>query len=210
MKDYPNDIVKGITEFLFIGREPENLRPANLVLVLGSDLIDETIEALNKIYKAGKIRDDAIVIFTGATGSLNAGKEKESIAMERYARENYSFPFAVIREEKATNLYENFSFSLDIIREHFGSPEKADDILCIGKAFALRRAQMGAASLGYPLDKLQFYGTVDSAGWNIGPDCWWQSPEATKRVMAELMRIDRYYNEGFLSILEKRKNYVRF
>ena len=78
--------------------------------------------------------------------------------------------------------------------------DKFSSILCIGKAFLMRRASMYAAKLEYPREKMQYYGTVDTHGKNIGADSWWKSEDAINRVMAEIERIVKYYAGGDLSI----------
>ena len=59
---------------------------------------------------------------------------------------------------------------------------------------------MYVSKLGYPAEKMQYYGTVDREGKNIGADIWWKSDEAIERVMAEVERIGKYYAKGDLSI----------
>ena len=59
---------------------------------------------------------------------------------------------------------------------------------------------MYAAKLGYPVEKMQYYGTVDREGRNIGKDCWWESQTAIERVLAEIKRIGEYGLSGDLSI----------
>ena len=63
---------------------------------------------------------------------------------------------------------------------------------------------MYAAKFGYPFEKMQYYGTVDTEGKNIGPDTWWQSEDARKRVMAEIERIGKYL-ERFQVAISKGK-----
>ena len=78
--------------------------------------------------------------------------------------------------------------------------DEYENILCIGSAFMTRRAKMCASACGYPTDKIDFYGTVDTSGRNIGPNSWWLSDTATKRVLEELKRIAEYTLKGDLSL----------
>ncbi len=78
--------------------------------------------------------------------------------------------------------------------------EESGRFLCIGKDFLLRRASMYAAKCGYPVDKVQYYGIVDTEGKNIGKATWWENQEAVRRVMAEIRRIGEYGEKGDLSI----------
>jgi uncharacterized SAM-binding protein YcdF (DUF218 family) len=196
--NYPSNTIKAITEFLFI--ETENIEPSDLVIVLGNDMIDGTMMEVNRLYISGKITMNAKIILTGATGSLNAGKENECDSLYRSGTQKYGMsPSLFVLENEATNAYQNFIYSKQII-ESLGGFEKFNHILCIGKAFLLRRASMYAAKLNYPTDKIQYYGTVDRDGRNIGKDSWWKSEAATTRVLAEIKRIGEYGMAGDLSI----------
>lgn len=70
----------------------------------------------------------------------------------------------------------------------------------IGRAFMTRRAKMCTAACGYPTEKIDFYGTVDRTGKNIGPDSWWKSSDATKRVLEEIERVAKHSLKGDLSL----------
>lgn len=59
---------------------------------------------------------------------------------------------------------------------------------------------MYAAKLEYPERKIQYFGTVDIEGRNIGKDTWWTNEIAIKRVLAEVKRIGEYGMSGDLSI----------
>lgn len=197
---YPSETIKAITDFLFIGVGESDLRPSDLVLVLGNDYIDGTIAVVNELYQNGKITQDAKIILSGATGSLNAGKALECDRLYESAIGKFKMPPELfIKESRATNAYLNFSYSKEIIEE-LGGFDQYHSILCIGKAFLLRRASMYAAKLAYPADKMQYFGTVDAEGRNIGRDTWWQSSTAIERVLAEIKRIGEYGMSGDLSI----------
>ena len=108
-------------------------------------------------------------------------------------------PELFIKERQATNAYQNFLYSKQIIQE-LGGFGRFTKILCIGKAFLLRRASMYATKLEYPSAKMQYFGTVDSVGRNIGKNTWWKSDAAIERVLAEIKRIGEYGLQGDLSI----------
>lgn len=197
---YPSETIKAITEFLFVETEYEKIVPSDLVLVLGNDMIDGTMDVVNKLYLDKKIREDAKIVLTGATGTLNAGKENECDRLFKSGVFKYGMPEKLfVLENKATNAYLNFLYSKDII-DSIGGFEKYDKILCIGKAFLMRRASMYAAKLEYPVEKMQYWGTVDVEGRNIGKNTWWKSQKAIDRVLAEIKRIGEYGMAGDLSI----------
>lgn len=192
--------IDAITRFLFIGEGINNLRPCDLVIVLGNDFVDGTMEKVSMLYKKGIILDNAKIILSGATGMASAGKDLECNRLYESAVNRFEMPERLfIKEPNAKNACENFEYSKDIISK-MGGFEAFKSILCVGKAFILRRASMYANKFGYPEGKMQYYGTVDTDGKNIGPDTWWKTKEACDRVMAEIERIGKYYATGDLSI----------
>lgn len=199
-REYPSDTIEAITKFLFIGCEESSIVPSDLILVLGNDYIDGTVEVIHTLYQNGKIKPNAKIILSGATGTLNAGKEPECERLYASAVEKFNMPPSLfIRENRATNAYLNFLYCREII-DRMGGFDAYQQILCIGKAFLLRRASMYAAKLQYPADKMQYFGTVDTKGRNIGKNSWWKSERAIERVLAELKRIGEYGMSGDLSI----------
>lgn len=198
--EYPSKTIQAITEFLFIEQSVEDLRPSDLVLVLGNDFIDGTAKGICDLYHAGNITSDAKIILSGATGTLNAGKQPECDRLYASVTGKYHMPPSLfIKENRATNAYQNFFYSKETIME-LGGFDSFRHILCVGKAFLLRRASMYAAKLEYPMDKMQYFGTVDSEGRNIGKTTWWKSNAAVERVLAEIERIGKYGLKGDLSI----------
>lgn len=197
---YPSETIKAITELLFIGSEKVELSSSDLVIVLGNEFIEGTIKELHDLYTSGVVEANARIILTGATGLLNAGSEPECERLYDCAVEKYHMPREMfIKENRATNAYENLVFSKEIV-ESLGGFSAFKRILFIGKAFMLRRVSMYASALNYPKEKLQYFGTVDKAGRNIGPDCWWETDAAADRVMAEIERIGKYYKDGNLGL----------
>ncbi len=197
---YPSTTINAISDFLFIGSDEEMLEPSDLVIVLGNDYIEQSVEVVSRLYNKGVIKKDAKMILTGATGSLNAGGAKECDQLYECATGKYHIPAELfIKEEQATNACQNFEYSKTII-QNIGGFGQYKKILCIGKDFLMRRASMYAAKFEYPAEKMQYYGIVDKQGLNIGKMTWWETEEAKKRVLAELERIGKYGLSGDLSI----------
>ena len=200
MSDYPSETIKAITEFLFIGEEKQHIKESDLVIVLGSDSIDGIVKEIYNLYQNETITKYAKIILSGATGSLNKGKELECVRMYDCAVNKYKMqPDLFIKEPNAQNAYQNFEFTKAII-EKIGGFDRFESILCIGKSFMLRRASMYASKFNYPTYKMQYYGIVDIDGKNIGRNTWWKTDAAINRVMAEIERIGKYYINGYLSI----------
>ena len=199
-KTYPSETIETITNFLFAGDSKKDLIESNLVIVLGNDFIEGTIAVVHEFYSSGVIAKTAKIILSGATGSLNANKELECTRLYDCAVNEYRMNKELfIKEPRATNAYQNLLYSKNII-EDIGGFDCFSNILIIGKAFLIRRAIMCATKLEYPTKKIQYYGTVDKAGRNIDPECWWKSEDAINRVMAEVERIGKYAQNGDLSI----------
>lgn len=197
---YPSPTIQGITEFLFIGQEKEALEPSNLVIVLGNHIIDIMMKEVAELYHGGKITENATIILSGANGDFTEGQAPECDQMYRCAVEKQKMaPELFIKENRATNAWLNMVYSQEIV-DRTGGFEQYDKILLVGNSFLLRRASMYAAKLGYPMERMQYFGVYDREGRNISPDGWWKSEVSIQRVMAEIERIGKYYASGNMSI----------
>lgn len=197
LEKYPSENVAAITNFLFIENEMNELRKIDLVLVLCNDNIVGIASLINKLFINGVIADHSKIIISGATGSLNKGKEKEFIRVRDELVKTYNYKENLfVLEENATNIYENLLY----IKEMIESFENYNNILIVGAAFALRRIKLTATRLSYPIEKIQYVGTVDENNRNIGKNSWWKSETAKKRVYEEIERIGKYLIKGDLDI----------
>ena len=197
---YPSQNIKAITEFIFIGEPAVALAPSDLVIVLGNHIINIMMGEVAELYHQGKITKDATIILTGANGDMTAGQAAECDQMYEAAVEKYHMPTELfVKEPKATNAYLNMVYTKEIVEKQ-GGIEAFRHILVIGNSFLLRRVSLYAAKIGYPADRMQYYGVWDKEGRNIGPDSWWKSEVAVNRVMAEVERIGKYYGEGVMSV----------
>lgn len=196
---YPSETIEAMTRFLFIGKPIEELGKNDLVIVLGNNLIELTINELKRVWDEGHIIEGAKIILSGKVGSLNKDDAPEAEDLFKLALKKGLPENSFILEPESRNAYENFLYSKEKINE-LGGFDQFNSILCIGQAFLLRRAKMCAAKCGYPHEKLTYYGTVDKNGRNIGPDTWWTSDVARTRVLEEIGRISTYTLKGDLSI----------
>ena len=76
--NYPSETIESITNFLFVGKPIENLGVNDLVIVLGNNLIELTINELKHIWDMGHITEDAKIILSGKVGSLNSEDAPEA------------------------------------------------------------------------------------------------------------------------------------
>ncbi len=200
MSEKKAEIINSITDFLFIGKSLDELKPSDLVIVLGNSFPKDTMKEVYQLYLNKKICETGKIILTGATGALNAGQENECDQMYEAAVEMLNMPSKLfVRESSAKNASENLIYSKMII-DQMGGFNIFNSILFVGCAFMMRRVSMYAVKQGYPMEKLQYYGVVNKEGRNIGRDTWWKTSESRDRVMAEIERIGTYYKYGDLGI----------
>lgn len=186
--------IEAITQLLFI---PNNMPDkVDVCIVLGNDYVDTMIDVAS-IFNNG-ICDKFIL-----TGH-SAKKDKEP-ECDRFFKKGLELGIPaenMFLENRATNSYENLEFSKQIINEQLGGFDNCRKILFVAKAFVTRRVDMTAKKL-YP-DFIQafYYPTADNSenGKNIRADNWWKNEAATKRVMAEVERIGKYFLNGDLGI----------
>jgi len=194
-----SETINAITKFLFLGKEEQELDIYDLIIFLGNNDIAGSSEALKFLYDTGHITNNSKVILSGNVGLLDQDEEPEAKRIFD-ATISLGLPENIfIIEDNATNTLENLQFSKPKAEE-IQPLTSYRKILFIGKAFMARRAMMCASACGYPVDKIDFYGTVDKKGKNINADTWWQSEEATKRVLEEIRRIADYTLKGDLSL----------
>lgn len=197
---FPSDTIEAITNLIFVETPSTDLVPADLIIVFGSEFIEGTINELRKIMDKGLFVPGGKIVLSGATGSLNAGKESEAHRMFEEAVRVGLDPSVFIIEDRATNALENVIFSKEKINET-GGFDHFKSILFLGKAFMLRRAKMSAMAQKYPMNKIQYYGLVDRSGRNIAADSWWMHEESRIRVLQEVERIGKYSAKGDIEIL---------
>ena len=149
------------------------------------------------LFKREVIDNNTLVVISGNRGSLDnfEGRECDNVYNILVNEYNYNSNMFVL-EKDATNIYENLVFSKKIIKDF----NKYNNILIMGAAFALRRIKMCASKLDYPLNKIQYIGTVNKEGRNCGKYNWWMSEDAKIRVYQELERIGKYLIKGDLDI----------
>lgn len=194
-----SETINAITKFLFINKEEPDLKAYELVIFLGNEDIEGNANAIKLLWDTGHITAESTVILSGNVGLLNQGKEPEAVRLFDAAVAMGVPKEIFVLETQATNALENLKFSKPIA-EQIKPLEDFNGILCIGRAFMSRRAKMCASACGYPAESIDYYGTVDKKGKNIGADSWWKNEAAVKRVLEELKRIAEYSLKGDLSI----------
>lgn len=197
--NYPSDLIKIITELVFIETPQNKLVQTDLIVIFGSKYNIGAIDALEDIMKKGLVPSTAKVILSGKNGSLNAGDEPEAKQMyDEIIRRGWD-PSMFIIEDQSTNNRENILFSQKIINEQLGGFDQFHKITFIGMSFMLRRSQMAAKLLNWP-DRIQYIGLVNPEGRNIKADSWWENADSKNRVLQEVERIGKYAASGDIGI----------
>ena len=196
--------IEDITKFIFIKDEPEK---ADIIFIPGSSnwVLAETAARLYKEDKAGKIMPSGMYFYQFGR-FMN-----ERVTDERYKgvyRTEAEFLASVlikngvpeenvIKEERATNTYENAIFSKELIKEM--GIEVKTAILC-PQAFHARRAFMTYSHL-FP--DTEFYVVpTDTQGITAGN--WHKTERGIQVVLGELKKCGEYFEEYFLDEIRKQ------
>ena len=186
-----DDTIIKINELLFINKKEDELRKYDLVIVCGNDYLDETVSSIVLLTQKGIIVPQADVILSGnKRGFTKDLVYTEAEELERRLSK-FSLPLHYILEKDALNIKENLALSLNYIDIHH-----YQCILIIGKAFVSRRIWMSAKALGYPMEKVDIYGTYTF----IREENWFLNEEAEIRILEELKRISDYTLKGDLAL----------
>ena len=185
--------IEDITKFIFIKDEPEK---ADIIFIPGSSnwVLAETAARLYKEGKAEKIMPSGMYFYQFGR-FMN-----ERVTDERYKgvyRTEAEFLASVlikngvpgedvIKEERATNTYENAIFSKELLLE-MGLDIKSA-IIC-PQAFHARRALMTYSHL-FPDTKLYVVPTYTQ---NITADNWYSTDRGRQVVLGELRKCGEYF-----------------
>jgi len=196
--------IEDITKFIFIKDEPEK---ADIIFIPGSSnwVLAETAARLYKEGKAGKIMPSGMYFYQFGR-FMN-----ERVTDERYKgvyRTEAEFLASVlikngvpeenvIKEERATNTYENAIFSKELIKEM--GIEVKTAILC-PQAFHARRAFMTYSHL-FP--DTEFY-VVPTDTQGITASNWHKTERGIQVVLGELKKCGEYFEEYFLDGIRKQ------
>ena len=187
--------IKAITDFLFIEDNIEEIKRSDLLIVLCNNMMSDMANKIDYLFKNNKIDSDTKIILSGAKGPLDIDEEKECIRLLEILNRDYGYEKSLfVLEEDATNIYENLLYS----KRYLDSFNKYNNIILMGSAFALRRVKMCASHLGYPINKINYVGTVGIR--NVSKEDWYKSEMAKERVFGELERIGKYLSKGDLDI----------
>lgn len=185
--------IEDITKFIFIKDEPEK---ADIIFIPGSSnwVLAETAARLYKEGKAEKIMPSGMYFYQfGRFMNERVTDERYKGVYETEAEflasvliKNGVPKEDVIKEEKATNTYENAIFSKELLREM--GLEIKSAIIC-PQAFHARRALMTYSHL-FPDTKLY---VVPTNTQNITADNWYNTERGRQVVLGELRKCGEYF-----------------
>ena len=185
--------IEDITKFIFIKDEPEK---ADIIFIPGSSnwVLAETAARLYKEGKAEKIMPSGMYFYQfgrfmneRVTDDRYKGiYETEAEFLASVLIKNGVPGEDVIKEERATNTYENAIFSKELLLE-MGLDIKSA-IIC-PQAFHARRALMTYSHL-FPDTKLY---VVPTNTQNITADNWYNTERGRQVVLGELRKCGEYF-----------------
>ena len=185
--------IEDITKFIFIKDEPEK---ADIIFIPGSSnwVLAEIAARLYKEGKAAKIMPSGMYFYQfgrfmneRVTDERYKGiYETEAEFLASVLIKNGVPKEDVIKEEKATNTYENAIFSKELLREM--GLEIKSAIIC-PQAFHARRALMTYSHL-FPDAKLY---VVPTNTQNITADNWYSTDRGRQVVLGELRKCGEYF-----------------
>lgn len=173
---YPFDC---ITAFMFF---ETRLEPADVILVPGGSQ-PQLMEAAAKLYHQGLA---PWILPSGGVNAKLGMTEWEflrDIGIRRGVPET-----AILKEDQASNTFENARFSLDVLRQHGIAPSKA---ILVCKTYHARRAWL-TYQTAFPKEvEFLVHPVVDNTG--IDRDNWYLDEEKIDKVMDEFVKIGRYF-----------------
>lgn len=185
--------IEDITKFIFIKDEPEK---ADIIFIPGSSnwVLAETAARLYKEGKAEKIMPSGMYFYQfgrfmneRVTDERYKGiYETEAEFLASVLVKNGVPKEDVIKEEKATNTYENAIYSKELLRDMGFYIKSA--IIC-PQAFHARRALMTYSHL-FPDTKLYVVPTYTQ---NITSDNWYNTERGRQVVLGELRKCGEYF-----------------
>lgn len=185
--------IEDITKFIFIKDEPEK---ADIIFIPGSSnwVLAETAARLYKEGKAEKIMPSGMYFYQfgrfmneRVTDERYKGiYETEAEFLASVLIKNGVPKEDVIKEEKATNTYENAIYSKELLREMKFRIKSA--IIC-PQAFHARRALMTYSHL-FPDTKLY---VVPTNTQNITSGNWYNTERGRQVVLGELRKCGEYF-----------------
>ena len=183
------DMIKDITNFIFLGKDLEQLKHYDL-LIINADYAEESVaNVLRIMFDKNIIDSNTLLIVCDSHGDTDRSSANILI---QFIKEKGLENRIIVDRKYISNpkILKNLDKLVDI--------NKYNRILRIAKDFVARRWFMNAIRYNFPVEKCDFYGVVD--GRNISKNDWYKSEAGIKQVMKELVNIGQQTIDGELSI----------
>ncbi len=173
---YPFDC---ITEFMFVETA---LEPADVILIPGGSH-PQLMERAADLYHQGMA---PYILPSGGPTPNVASTEWEFL---RGVGVGLGVPQeAILREDQATNTFENARFSWNVLQQHGILPQK---VILVCKSYHARRSLLTYQTEFPQSTKFMVCPVTDKTG--ITKDNWYLEEHTIKKVMGELTKVGQYF-----------------
>ena len=170
-----------ITDFIFM---EDRIEPADVILIPGCSQ-KQLIEHAVKLYQEGI---SPYILPSGGYNSKLTNYNSEWEFLYENAKKLGIPNSSILKEDKASNTFENAKFSLDILRKKDIKVRKA---ILVCKSYHARRAFLTYATI-FPSDVSILVSPVID-GRNIRKDNWFMDNDKIHIVMSEVVKIGEYF-----------------
>lgn len=185
--NYPFDC---ISDFIFVETE---LKKADIILVPGGSW-KELGERAAELYNNGLA---PYVLPSGWYNPKVPGFSSEWEFIKETAKKSGVPETAILKEDKASNTFENARLSLKVIEE---KGIKVREAIIVCKAYHSRRALLTYQTI-FPKD-ITFYVSTIADNKEIKKDNWFKDSKKIHYVMSEVVKIGNYFESEIPGILE--------
>lgn len=176
-------IYSSISDFIFM---EDQIEIADIIFIPGGSH-KQLIEQAAKLYHEGFA---PYILPSGGSNNNLINCTSEWEVLYKNALELGVPKESILKEDKASNTFENAKFSLRVLKENNIKVNKA---ILVCKNFHARRAYFSYATV-FPSDiKIIVSPVID--GKDIRKDNWFLDKAKTHRVMGELVKIGSYFEE---------------
>ena len=178
-----------ITEFIFM---EDQIERADVILVPGGSHKQLSQKAA-ELYKKGYAK---YILFSGGQNKNLPNQMSEFEFLKDEAVRLGVPEDAILKEDKASNTFENAKLSLEVLKKHNIIAQK---VILVCKNFHARRAYL-SYKMHFPKD-VKFIVQPIIDGKEIRKDNWFLFQDKTNRVMSEVVKIGKYFEEHMLKLI---------
>ncbi|MGO1372556.1 MAG: YdcF family protein [Senegalia sp. (in: firmicutes)] len=185
--------IDSITNFIFMEDEIE---PADIILIPGGSHRHLMEQAAN-LYHRGLAK---YILPSGSFNKKIPQYESEWEFLRNIGVELGVPEDVILKENKATNTFENAQFSYEVIKKH---RIKVDKVILVCKTFHARRAYL-TYKIKFP-SSVKFFVSPVIDGKDIRNDNWYLDVNKSSIVMNEVIKIGRYFEKHIPNLSENNE-----